>query len=335
MNNSMYSNEQNKRYSEPTANNNSKVQTRKQQGNGNNYQGMMNQNYPNQTRQQQQQQQQQFEQNMMNQHASIQTRHHQQVEQNTMNQHASIQTRHHQQAEQNMMNQHAPIQTRHQQATVNTQQNLPQTSSLLAKEQRMSQTYQNSENSHNNGYSSHSTLVGDLLNNLRNTFQPETTTAINNPPRNSLSNQTGQNNSPNDYMQNTSNSHPIEAYNKENLCPPKSQNQNPLRNQNLPLKVSSCTTKLGPSTSRDTAPVYKNTVVSRSTREKTEPNADIYIKLEDGGPKGPANSSKLVNLVMMEEQEEMAIVHGQYIEAMNELVKRVNIFQLKNSNYLI
>jgi len=82
------------------------------------------------------------------------------------------------------------------------------------------------------------------------------------------------------------------------------------------------TNRIGQSTSRDT---YKYNGASANVKDKQEQSGDIYVKVEEGFQQQPKPSTalKLVNLVIMEEQEEMARIHKQYLDSMHELSKRV------------
>ena len=61
-----------------------------------------------------------------------------------------------------------------------------------------------------------------------------------------------------------------------------------------------------------------------SSNTQQQANNDIYVKVEEGAqPRQTSNAMKLVNLVIMEEQEEMARIHKQYVAGMSDVMKNV------------
>ncbi len=77
-----------------------------------------------------------------------------------------------------------------------------------------------------------------------------------------------------------------------------------------------------------------STFSTKTNREKNDSYGDIAIKMEEGFELKPKTSErKLVNLVIMEEQEEMARVHKQYVESMGDLGRKVKGNSVVCSNF--
>lgn len=164
----------------------------------------------------------------------------------------------------------------------------------------------------NNYATSH--LMNNLLNNLRTTFHSEMPGPQKKPETMQMQNPLAMNPLIPENFQHSSSLFQADQTNKENLYN--------MRNQEAPTNRPNTRSA---SAAKENPHVSKVNPSSGSMREKAEPFNDICVKLEEGGGQTKTLSQclKLVNLVMMEEQEEMAMVHKHYIDSMSELIKRV------------